>query len=60
MAGAPDALREVIDHATQSYPEHRPTAAELQQELAHIRHTARHPVAPRDIAALSEVATIRS
>jgi len=60
MAGAPDALCEVIDHATQSYPEHRPTAAELQQELTRVLHTVQAPVVPRDIAALSEIAAVRS
>jgi len=59
-AGAPQALREVIDHAMQSYPEHRPTAAELQQELTRVLHTAQHPVVPRDIAALSEIAAVQS
>jgi len=58
-AGAPQALRKVIDHAMQSYPEHRPTAAELQQELTRVLHTAQHPVVPRDIATLSEIAAFR-
>jgi serine/threonine-protein kinase len=59
-ARAPQALRKVIGHAMQSYPEHRPTAAELQQELTRVLHTAEHPVVPRDIAALSEIAALRS
>jgi serine/threonine-protein kinase len=59
-AGAPRALHNVIDHAMQSYPEHRLTAAELQQELTRVLHTAQHPVGPRDIAVLSEIAAVRS
>jgi serine/threonine-protein kinase len=59
-AGAPQALRKVVDYALQSYPEHRPTAAELQQELTRVLHTAQHPIVPRDIAALSEITAVRS
>jgi hypothetical protein len=35
------------------YPEYRPTAAELQQELTRILHTAERRVTPADIAALA-------
>jgi len=58
-ADTPQALCNVIDHAMESYPEHRPTAAELQQELACVLHTAQYPVVPRDIATLSEIAAFR-
>jgi hypothetical protein len=35
------------------YPEYRPTAAELQQELTRILHTAQRRVTPANIAALA-------
>jgi hypothetical protein len=37
----------------QLYPEHRPTAAELRQELTHILHAAERPVRPRELATLA-------
>lgn len=53
-ASVPKTLRGVIDRATESYPEQRPTAAELQRELTRILHTAERPIVPGDIAALVE------
>ncbi len=50
--GVPESLQRLIDHATQPYPEQRPAAAELQQELTHLLHAAERPVTPREIAAL--------
>jgi serine/threonine protein kinase len=52
-AGVPDALGDVIDRAMQPYPEQRPTAAELRQEVTRILHTAERPVTPRELAALA-------
>ena len=49
----PELLRNAIDNATHRYPEQRPTAAELQQELTRILHEAEGPVTPADIAALT-------
>jgi serine/threonine-protein kinase len=54
--GVPETLREVIDQAMQRYPEQRPTAATLQEELTCILHAAHHSVPPREIATLSETA----
>ena len=49
----PGRLRELIAHATQTYPERRPTAAALRAELTRILHTAARPVAPAEIAELA-------
>ena len=53
QAGAPKSLRDALDRAMNPYPEYRPTAAELQQELTRILHTAERRVTPADIAALA-------
>ncbi len=55
--GVPESIRHLIAQAMQPYPEQRPTAAELQQELTRILHTAERPVTPVELAALS-VATV--
>jgi serine/threonine protein kinase len=52
-AGVPKALREAINWATQPYPEHRPTATELREELTRTLHTVGRPVAPREVAELA-------
>lgn len=57
QAGVPSALGHVIERALQRYPEHRPTAAELRQDLIQILHDAEQPVAPREIAELAVAAT---
>jgi len=49
----PEALRELIDRATQAYPEQRPSAAELREELTRLLHTAQRPLAPREVAELA-------
>ncbi|UCF48468.1 MAG: protein kinase [Myxococcales bacterium] len=53
QARVPKTLRGVIERAMHSYPEQRPTAAELQRKLTCILHTAERPVVPGDIAALA-------
>jgi len=57
QAGAPESLRDALERATNPYPEQRPTAAELQQELTSILHTAERRVTPPDIAALTVAQT---
>jgi len=52
-AGAPEALRDLTGRAMRPYPEQRPTAAELRDELTRILHTAERPVAPREVAELA-------
>jgi hypothetical protein len=49
-------LRDAIDHATQPYPEHRCTAAELHGELTGALHTSERQIVPRIIASLGEIA----
>jgi len=55
-ACVPKALRELINWATQPYPEQRPTAAELREELTQTLHTIGRPVAPRGVAELVSAA----
>jgi serine/threonine-protein kinase len=51
--GVPQALRDAVERALQPYPEYRPAAAELQQDLVQILHGAERPVAPRDLAEIA-------
>ena len=51
--GVPDPLRDLIDWAMQTYPEQRPTATELRQELTGILHTAARAVTPRQLSAVA-------
>jgi len=50
-ADVPSALRCLVDRAMQAYPEQRPTAPEVQQELTRILHASERPVTPRELAA---------
>jgi serine/threonine-protein kinase len=59
QAGVPSALQDVIEGALHPYPEHRPTAAELRQDLIQILHAADGPVTPREVAELAVVAAPR-
>jgi serine/threonine protein kinase len=54
-ARVPDALLDAIDRAIHPYPEQRPTATELHEDLTGLLHTAKRPVAPREIAELASV-----
>jgi serine/threonine protein kinase len=48
-AGVPDALRHLVDQTMRPYPEQRPTAGELRNELTRILHARRRPVTPREL-----------
>lgn len=54
-AGVPDALLDAIDRAMHPYPEQRPTATELREDLTEMLHTAKRPVAPRKVAELASI-----
>jgi hypothetical protein len=60
QAGVPDALHDLISRATQPYPEQRPTAVELRQELTRVLHTGDRSVTPRELAAAAVAAAPRS
>jgi hypothetical protein len=60
QTGVPDALHDLINRAMQPYPEQRPTAIELRQELTGVLHTADRSVTPRELAAAAAATAPRS